>query len=112
MPCNLAGEQLAALAVALAYRLEGADWKQIETKSGALDPDGAPDVDMLDTAKALPFPLEVLEYAPGVDEVEVYTQTRSIVGAVRERQSVQHCAEYVYPVHRVFPRRPQRVGQV
>lgn len=59
--------------LALAYRLEGSDWKRFETKVSAYEPETAPGLNALDAAKSLaavPAPNPLPEGTPGQEASE------------------------------------------
>ncbi|AKJ04082.1 hypothetical protein ATI61_101823 [Archangium gephyra] len=57
--------------LALAYRLEGSDWKRFETKVSTYEPETAPGINALDAAKALaPVPAPLPEGTPGQEASE------------------------------------------
>jgi hypothetical protein len=63
--------------LALAYRLEGSDWKRFETKVSTYEPETAPGINALDAAKSLasiPTPNPLPEGTPGQEASESTTK--------------------------------------
>lgn len=68
--------------LALAYRLEGTAWKRVETKAAAFDPEDAPDVSFLDTAKTLRTHMLSVDNLPGQEtpEATAFKLTSALLG--------------------------------
>jgi len=78
---------------ALAFRQEGADWKRIESKPTSVGPDEAPEVHMLDTAKALPNPtLSLFGDLPGQEAPETAVKK---LNAAQPRQATMKVGKWM-----------------